>query len=102
MDATTFHDTLITEFQLDHLTPDEQKTYIDQIGELILQGVLVKALSALDAQHVAELDRFIDEGKNPGEVMDYLHDIVPGLSELIKDEIIAIKAELASETGVIL
>lgn len=102
MDATTFHDTLVTEFQLDHLTPEEQNAYIDQIGELVLQGVIVKALSVLDAQHVTELDQFIDEGKNPGEVMDYLHEVVPGLSDLIKDEIISIKAELASETGVIL
>ncbi len=101
MDATTFHDMLIKEFQLEQLTADEQKTYVDQIGELVLQGVIVKALSALDAQHVAELDRFIDEGKTPGEVMDYLHDIVPGLSDLIKDEVIVIKAELATETGII-
>ena len=101
MDATTFHDMLIKEFQLEQLTADEQKTYVDQIGELVLQGVIVKALSALDAQHVAELDRFIDTGKNAGEVMDYLHDIVPGLSDLIKDEVIVIKAELATETGLI-
>lgn len=98
MDATTFHDMLVTEFQLHTLPVEEQTSYVDQIGELVLQGVIVKALSALDAQHVADLDRFIDEGKNPGQVMEYLHDIIPGLSDLIHDEVIIIKNELASET----
>ena len=39
MDASTFHNLIVTEFNLKDLPIDEQIEYVDQIGELVLQGV---------------------------------------------------------------
>ncbi len=99
MDAAAFHDMIVKEFQLQNLSLEEQTGYVDQIGELVLQGVIVKALSALDSQHVAELDQYIDSGKSASEIMSYLRSLVPGLNELINDEVLGIKNDLATGLG---
>lgn len=99
MDATTFHNTIITEFALGDMTPEEQMTYIDQIGELVVQGVLIKSLSALDADHATQLETLIDEGKSQDEVLQFLHSAIPGFNNLINEEIQSVKLDLQTGTG---
>lgn len=99
MDASTFHTTIITEFALGGLSPEEQMTYIDQIGELVVQGVLIKSLSALDTGHAAQLETLIDEGKSQDEILQFLHSAIPGFNQLITDEIQSVKMDLQTGIG---
>ena len=99
MDASTFHDTLITEFFLGGMSAEEQTSYINQIGELVLQGVLIKALSAMDGDKATELEALIDQGKDQAEIMHFLQSAVPGFPQLITDEIQSVKADLQTGMG---
>lgn len=99
MDASTFRSTIIQEFELQNLTPDEQSDYVNQIGELVLQGVVIKSLAAIDTDHAAELDRLLDQGKQPHEIMHYLESTIPGFNDLIQDEIQSIKLDLKTGMG---
>lgn len=99
MDASTFRSTIITEFELQNLSPDEQSDYVNQIGELVLQGVIIKSLSAMDTNHTAELDHIIDQGKEAHEIMHYLESTIPGFADLVRDEIQAIKLDLKTGMG---
>lgn len=99
MDASTFRSTIIEEFDLKNLPEQEQSDYVNQIGELVLQGVIIKSLSAMDTDHAAELDRIIDQGKEAHEIMHYLESSIPGFEDLVRDEIQAIKLDLKTGMG---
>lgn len=99
MDASTFRSTIIKEFELQNLSVDEQSDYVNQIGELVLQGVIIKSLSAMDTNHAAELDQIIDQGKEAHEIMHYLESTIPGFADLVRDEIQAIKLDLKTGMG---
>lgn len=99
MDATTFHDLLIKEFNLENLPSDEQSDYIDQIGELVLQGVLIKSLAVLDNDQAAQLESFIESGQEAIGILQFLQSSIPGFENLVHDEIKAVQADLAASTG---
>lgn len=99
MDATTFHDLLVKEFNLEQLPPDEQSGYVDQIGELVLQGVLIKSLAALDADHAEQLEMVIDSGKESTEILSLLRSSIPGFEQLVTDEIKSVQADITATMG---
>ena len=99
MDATTFHNLLIKEFSLGDLSIDEQTDYVNQIGELVLQGVLIKSLAALDNEEASQLETFIDSGKESDEVIEFLRSTIPGFVDLVHDEIKVVQTDLAASMG---
>lgn len=96
MDATTFHNTIVTEFGLQSFSTEEQVQYVDQIGEIVLQGVLIKSLSMLDEDQAAMLDNMIDQEKSPEDIMNYLQTAIPGFTNLVTDEVAQVKKDLAT------
>jgi hypothetical protein len=94
MDATTFHNMIIAEFGLTDFGSDEQSQYIDYIGELVLQGILIQSLSALDDAHAAELETLMDQETESSEIMQFLQKNVPNFTEMIKTEMLNVKKDL--------
>jgi hypothetical protein len=99
MDATTFHNTIVAEFGLQSFSNEEQTQYVDQIGEIVLQGVLIKSLSILDENQATILDSMIDQEKSPEEIMSYLQTSIPGFNNLVIDEVAQVKKDLATGTA---
>ncbi len=99
MDASTFKTNIIQSFHLESVPAEEQSTYVDQLGELVLQGVLIKSLSALDAQHASELEQMVDMGREPFDILDRLQSLIPGFDDLVRDEITAIQKDIETTTG---
>jgi hypothetical protein len=99
MDATTFHNTIVAEFGLQSFSTEEQTQYVDQIGEIVLQGVLIKSLSILNEDQATVLDSMIDQEKSPEEIMQYLQSAIPGFTNLITDEVTQVKKDLATGTA---
>jgi hypothetical protein len=94
MNATTFHNMIITEFGLTDFGSDDQLQYIDYIGELVLQGILIQSLSALDDAHAAELETLIDQEKESAEILSFLEKNIPSFTDMIKNEIVNVKKDL--------
>lgn len=99
MDAQQFHDTLVREFNLQAYSPEEQRQYIDQLGDLVLQGVLVKAFSAITDEQADQLEQSLDQGMSPEQMMGMLQSLIPGFSELVSDEVMQIKQDLAAASN---
>jgi len=99
MDASLFHTTLIKEFGLESLSPEEQEDYIDQVGELVLQGVLIKSLSALSPEQALQLEAMIDAGKEQEDILHFLQTSIPSFVNLVQDEVAVVKADLAAGMG---
>jgi hypothetical protein len=94
MDATTFHNMIIAEFGLTDFGSEEQSQYIDYIGELVLQGILIQSLSALNDAQAAELETMMDQEKESAEIMQFLQKNIPSFTDMIKNEIINVKKDL--------
>jgi hypothetical protein len=99
MDAQTFHDTIVKEFNLQAYPPEEQQQYIDQLGELVLQGVLMKSFSAISDEQSEQMEQALGQGMAPEQMMAMLQEMIPGFNELIMDEVAQIKTDLANGTG---
>ncbi len=99
MDAQIFHDTIVKEFNLQAYPPEEQQQYIDQLGELVLQGVLMKSFSAISDEQSEQMEQALGQGMAPEQMMAMLQEMIPGFNELIMDEVIQIKTDLANGTG---
>jgi hypothetical protein len=99
MDAQKFHDTLVQEFDLQAYSPQEQQQYIDQLGELVLQGVLVKSFSAITDEQADQMEQALGQGMAPEEMMNLLQSMIPGFAELVRDEVMQVKQDLANGTG---
>lgn len=98
MDAQKFHDTLVQEFNLQAYSPQEQTQYIDQLSELVLQGVLLKAFSAISDEQADQMEQSMQQGMSPEQMMQMLQSMIPGFSELVKDEVMQVKRDLATAT----
>lgn len=97
MDNQQFHEMLVKEFHLETYSPEEQAQYIDQLGELVLQGVLVKAFSAISDEQADQMDQIMNQNASPEQMMAALQSMIPGFAELVKDEVLQVKTDL--ETG---
>ncbi len=94
MDASTLHSTIAQEFGI---STDTDAEYIDQIAELVLQGVLIKSLTVLSESQAAQLEQLDEEGAEPSAVLQFLQSTVPNFSQIIHDEIQNVKTDLATE-----
>lgn len=99
MDAQTFNETLVKEFNLQAYSPEEQQQYIDQLGELVLQGVLVKAFTAISDEQADQMEQALGQGMQPEQMMQMLQSMIPGFNELVRDEVMQVKTDLANGTG---
>lgn len=97
MDATIFHNMIINEFGLSQFNSDEQTQYIDYIGELVLQGILIKSLTALNDTQAMNLETLIDQEKQPAEILSFLETNIPGFNDMIKAEIMTVKQDLTND-----
>jgi len=95
MDITHFRETLVREFGLDTYPPTEQDQYVEQLGELILQGILIKAVSGMDEAQAQELETIVERDGTPEEIFTYLGSTVQNLENLLLEEIAAVQADLA-------
>ena len=100
MDASTFHSMIATEFGI---SVQIDKEYLDQIAELVLQGVLINSLTSLSDQQAAELESLEDSGAEPAAVVQFLQSAIPNFQELVRQEILTVKGDIGvaqSEQGI--
>ena len=97
MDAKTFHNLIISEFGLSQFNSEEQLKYIDYIGELVVQGILIKSLPLLNDTHAVELESLIDTGVEPSEMFTFLASNISGFDGLIQAEIASVKNDLTDK-----
>ncbi len=99
MDAQIFHNMLVQEFNLEAYSPEEQTQYIDQLGEIVLQGVLLKSFSAITDEQADQMEEIMNQGATPEQMMTTLQTYIPGFTELVKDEVAQVKSDLATGTA---
>ncbi len=85
------------EFGLDRLPPDKRDEALAQIGRIIYQGVLIRALDRLSEQDQRDFERLLNDHPDDEQVLtDFLEHRVPDLDAIIQDEIAQFRSDAAS------
>lgn len=86
---------IIAEWKLTNLSEQEQIDFVERIGRLIYQAVLVQSLDILSEIEQEELDMLLDEDTTtPEDVLNFLSKKIPTFNLLLKEEIRKLKGEV--------
>jgi hypothetical protein len=88
---------ILEELGLDELPPEKQEETILQIGRLIYQAVLIRALDRLSEEEQRDFERLLNEHPDDeAKFTGFLEQKVPDLDRIIQEEISKFKAETAA------
>lgn len=86
---------IINEWGLTGLSEREQIDYVERIGKLIYQAILVRSLDILSEVEQEEFDLLLDEDTTtPEDVLAFLQKKIPTFQMLLKEEIGKLKDDV--------
>ena len=86
---------IINEWGLQNLSEAEQVNYIERIGRLIYQAILVRSLDILSSGEEIEFDALLDQDSTtPEDVLAFLQKKIPTFHLLLKEEIERLKEDV--------
>ncbi|HNP79310.1 MAG TPA: hypothetical protein PKI00_00455 [Candidatus Pacearchaeota archaeon] len=85
---------LLDELNLNYISIEKQEELINQMSEIIYDRILLKALNTLKDGDATMIIRYLDEGKEE-EAEKLLLEKIPGLENILKEEVSAFQKELA-------
>jgi hypothetical protein len=89
MDMTEKRDQMIREWGLQDLSPEEQDSTIEKIGEVLYQSIIIRASALMDEAAHAKLDAFTAEKGdilNATEVLEWMRINVNGFETIAAEE----------------
>ena len=86
---------IIKEWGLQSLPAEKQKDFVERIGKMMYQAILVKALDILSEKEQTEFDLLLDEdATTPNEVLAFLKSKIPTFDQLVMEERESLKEDL--------
>lgn len=86
---------LIAEWKLTNLSEQEQIDFVERVGRLIYQAILVRSLDILSEMEQEELDTLLDKNEiTPEDVLAFLSQKIPTFNLLLKEEIGKLKEDV--------
>ncbi|MFA5934007.1 MAG: hypothetical protein WC795_02180 [Candidatus Paceibacterota bacterium] len=86
-------DSIIKNFGLDALPEKDREEMVISIGGAIYEAVLTRAMAIMSEADQDELEKIIDEERGPDVLLYFLGQKVPGLQDMINEEIEKMKNE---------
>jgi hypothetical protein len=88
---------ILTELGLDRLSPEKQEETLLQIGRLIYQAVLIRALDRLSEEEQKDFERILNEHPDDESMLvNFLEAKVPDLDRIIQEEVQKFKDETSA------
>lgn len=81
-----FKKNIIELFEIEKLPEEKQAETISQIGNIILQSVLIRVLPALNEEEASEYDKMIEKNVEPDVLLDFFFEKIPNFLEIITEE----------------
>lgn len=86
---------IIAEWGLTAMSEQDQVNYVERIGRLIYQAILVRSLDILSEVEQQEFDLLLDEDTTtPEDVLKFLQKKIPTFQALLKEEIEKLKEDV--------
>ena len=84
---------------IDGAPKEEQERRYVEIGELIVRGVLHRAIGSLPEDQAAKIEEFAETDPTPEAMQAHLESAVPNFAQIVKEEVAAFKAEVMAVMG---
>ncbi len=84
---TIVDNNLILSLGLDKLTPEEQEQILVDIGDVIYDSIISRALRELSEKDKIELDHLLADRPDFDRLGSFLHDRVPHIDRIAAEEI---------------
>lgn len=78
--------TLIKKLGIEGADPEKQNQMLDQIGTIVYQGALVKAMDEMSDDDVAEFEKLADSGATPEQVFTFINSRVSNFDQILGAE----------------
>ena len=78
---------LVQVLELGHLSPEEQDTQLAEIGERVINGVIIKSLYVLGEEDKKALEEMADKGTGHEELFSFLKSKINNLDQVVTEEI---------------
>lgn len=90
----TIQKAIIESLGLVDLPSDEQEEFLESIGAVIYEGVLMRAAERLTDTERIELDILVDDNADPEKLFTFLESKIRDLPVIIKEEVVNYKKEV--------
>lgn len=78
--------TLTEKFDLAEFSAEQQDRIIDELSDMVMQGVLARTIPVLDDASRAECEQMFDDDIDLIEIFQYLRSHVPTFDAIVDDE----------------
>lgn len=90
---TTSHPDLTELLGLSGMSESERDEMLANIGSLILESVLLRAVASMSEDQTNQFTEFVAQDPNPEALLNELRRMIPHIDELVAEETEAFKAE---------
>lgn len=84
---------------LDGAPEAEQERRYSEIGELLMESIMLRALAGMDDAAAEALEAFAASNPTPEEMLAYLRKAAPDLDRIAEEEVRAFKEEVLAVMG---
>lgn len=99
MTADALHRDITTIIGLDGAPKAEQERRYSEMGELLMESIMVRALGGMDDDKAEELEKFVETDPTPEEMLEHLREAAPDLDRIAEEEVRAFKEEVIAVMG---
>ncbi len=90
--------TIIRDWGLQEFPPEQQDEYVEQIGQILYQNIVLRATSEMDDAAQEALDAFMTaqgDTVDTAKALDYLKEHCPTFNEIVQEESETLRARMA-------
>ncbi len=97
MDAAKIKQSMIEQWGLSAVSPAEQDEYIDRIGKLLYQAVILRVTEDMTDEDKDALDTFMSQNPEADavQILDFLSTRIPDFSQILGEETAKLKELIA-------
>ncbi len=88
---------IIKSFGIEAASPEVQEELISQIGALIFQGSLMRAMERVEEKDLEKFETILNNNADPDMIFAFLVENIPGFEQIVAEEALAFK-EKANQT----
>lgn len=97
MDANEIHNLIIETFNLSELPQEIQQEMIDTVGEIVVQGLVIRATEHMTQEQADEFETVLDNAADAEDVLQFIEAIIPDFDQAVVDEIVMVKERMDND-----
>lgn len=94
MDKNLITRDITKEFGLEHMSEEEQNQALQDVGQAVIQGAVMRVLADMSDEDTATFESFLEKDPSPEELVAFLTEKEPRFENMLREEVEALKREV--------